>query len=557
MFQLILSLAFLLSANALSSPLGPVIDLGYAAFAGNSTSPAGIPDGPVTFYGNIPFAEPPLGNLRWRAPKMLNENASAERVTDARNWGSPCLQSPAAVGIGSEDCLKLNVWKPTNISAGAKLPVAVYIHGGGFFDNASEMLNQDHSPMGYPLYDWVAQHPTGLVGVSLAYRISMMGFLGGSLVKADGNLNAGLLDQRAGLEWVQRHIASFGGDPNNVTIYGESAGGASVIMQLVAYGGTKPLPFKAVVAQSIGFGPTPTDAQVEASFTDAATHIGCPTTGSEALECMREASLGAIVSAINRARGSFAPVLEGPGGFLPDLPSRLIRSGNFSNVDLMAGHCTGDGKTFAGGRPEQFVTEDDVKRLVFARMPSVSNATREKGLAMYPLSDAFPTQWDRAWSMASDVVFSAMDWFLAEALTARGVQNVFSYAWNVPDPVLYNANPYLGAMHISDLYFLFEGHKADNAGHTFTPFNASEAIVAKEAIAFWTSFARNHNPTTEKMPTSPAWEPFAPSTEVRQRMVLNRGDDTATLSAMETISAAEMERWAFWMSEDVVAETRV
>ncbi|KAJ7599204.1 Alpha/Beta hydrolase protein [Mycena floridula] len=554
MLLLILScLTLIVSTSALSSPLGPVIDLGYAAFAGNSTSPAGIPDGPVTFYGNIPFAEPPLGNLRWRAPQMLNEKTTAEFVTDARNWGPPCIQRPAVVGIGSEDCLTLNIWKPTNVSAGAKLPVAVYIHGGGFYAN---------TPQGFPLYDWVAQHSTGLVGVSITYRLGMMGFLGGPLVKADGDLNAGLLDQRAGLEWVQRHIASFGGDPTDVTIYGESAGGASVVMQITAYGGTRPVPFKAAVAQSIGFGPTSTEAQVESSFTNAAIFMGCPTTGAEALACMRKASLGALVSAMNRTpNGQFAPVLEGPGGFLPDLPSRLIHSGNFSTVELIAGHCTGDGRTFAGGRPEQFVTEEDIKTIVFSRWPSVSNATKDKALALYPLGDEFPTQYDRAWTIAGDVVFTDFDWFLAEALTARGVKNVFSFAWNAPDTVLYNANSYLGAMHTSDLYYLFDARfplTFGNAGNTFRAFNTSESVLSKEAIGYWTSFAATGSPSTQKLTGSPVWPPFVNANGgSRQRMVLTRGGDTATLSGIETISDAQIERYTFWMSEDVVRETMI
>lgn len=118
------------AAAQLTSPLGPVVDLGYAAFAGNSTSPSGILNSNVTFFGGIPYAEPPLGDLRWRAPKNLDENATTQdgKIMDARNWGPPCIQRPAVVGIGSEDCLTLNVWKPTNASEGDKLPVAVYIH---------------------------------------------------------------------------------------------------------------------------------------------------------------------------------------------------------------------------------------------------------------------------------------------------------------------------------------------------------------------------------------------------------------------------------------------
>ncbi|KAF8074740.1 Alpha/Beta hydrolase protein [Lyophyllum atratum] len=542
------------TTRPLTSPLGPVINLGYAAFAGNTTSPTGVENGPVAFYGNIPYAQPPLGDLRFRAPRMLDERAITSRIEDARGWGPPCIQRPAAVGIGSEDCLRLNIWKPTNATSRDRLPVAVYIHGGGFYFN---------SPQGFPMNNWVAQHPGGIVGVSMAYRMSLLGFLGGSTVAADGDLNAGLLDQRAALEWVQRHIAQFGGDPDNVTIYGESAGGASVVMQIVAYGGSKPIPFKRATAQSIGFGPTRTPDQIEASFVSAAGFAGCPTSGRQAMTCLRSASIGALVSAINRVpNGAFAPVIEGPSGFLPDLPSRLITASKFSKVDFVGGHCTGDGKSFAVGKPDDFQVDDDIRRLVFSRWPGVSNATIDKALALYPApgtsGSPFATQWDRASTMAGEIVFSCMDWFLAESLLANGVKNIYSYSWNAPDTVLYNASPYRGAAHTSDLYYLFEGtNPAPNAGNTFTPFNTSEALLAAEAIAFWTSFAATGNPSADKKPGSPTWGTFLSPGNNPRRLVLTRGNNTSTNSAMEGITAAEAERCHFWMSEDVVAETRV
>ncbi|KAJ4482604.1 Alpha/Beta hydrolase protein [Lentinula aciculospora] len=571
-------------ASLPSSPLSPVIDLGYAAFAGNSTSPSGITNSNVTFFGGIPFAEPPLGNLRWRAPKMLDENVVTGTVTDARNWGSPCIQTPAAVGIGSEDCLTLNVWKPTNASAGDKLPVAVYIHGGGFYAG---------SPQGFPLYDWVSQHPLGLIGASITYRLGMLGFFAGPNIDGiEGNidLNVGLLDQRAGLEWLQRHVDKFGGDPENMTIYGESAGGASVVMHITAYGGTKPIPFKAVVAESIGFGPTMNNTQIEEYTNASASFVGCPTSGSEMVACMRNASIGAIVGAINSVpAGKFAPVVEGPGGFMPDLPSRLIHSGNFSTVEsLIAGHCTGDGKTFAGGSPDQFVTDEDIKNIVFSRWPGVDNKTQHQALSMYPAANTtdpeITSEWDRAWLMAEEIIFTCMDWFLAEAMLNRSVKDVFSYAWNAPDTVLFDEKPYLGAMHTSDLYFLFDGTNTfGNAGNSFTPFNASESAVSREAIAYWTSFSQTGNPSSAKLTTSPVWEPFSPSWIVsesltsrngadslsdlknrnnladntRQRLLITRGNDTTTASQMQSVSRTERERCMFWMSEGVTNQTRV
>ncbi|KAJ7151989.1 Alpha/Beta hydrolase protein [Mycena filopes] len=551
---LIFFLAAIGVAAQLTSSLGPVVDLGYAAYAGNTTSPAGLANGPVAFYGNIRYAQPPLGDLRFRAPAPLDETTKASRVLDARNWGSPCIQRPATVGIGSEDCLTLNVWKPTNASAGKGLPVAVYIHGGGFYAG---------SPQGFPMYDWVAQHPGGIVAVSITYRLNLLGFLGGSAVAADGDLNPGLLDQRAGLEWVQRHISRFGGNPADVTIYGESAGGASIVMQVVAYGGTKAVPFKRATGQSIGFGPTNTDAQVEAFFESAAKIVGCPASGSGAMPCMRNASLGAIVSAINGiVNGAFSPVIEGPSGFLPDLPSRLITQGRFNNVEFVGGHCTGDGKTFAVGQPDDFQTDDDIRRLVFSRWPGVSNATIDKALAIYPEPGAagspFATEWDRASTMAGEIIFTCMDWFLADKLTSNGVKNIFSFSWNAPDTVIFNQTPYRGAAHTSDLYYLFDGtNTIANAGNTFTPFNTSEAVLSHEAIAYWTSFAATGNPSTDKEAISPTWEPFAAGNSSRRRLMFNRGGNTRTNSTMETIGEAEIGRCRFWMSEDVVVETRV
>lgn len=140
------------STPSVTSPLGPVVDLGYAAYAGNSTSPAGMLNGSVVFFGGIPYAQPPLGDLRFRAPQTLDETVDRNMnvtVVDARNFAPPCVQQPAEVGVGSEgaymigfssyllrmfflDCLHLNIWKPANATAQSKLPVIVYIHGGGF-----------------------------------------------------------------------------------------------------------------------------------------------------------------------------------------------------------------------------------------------------------------------------------------------------------------------------------------------------------------------------------------------------------------------------------------
>ncbi|KAF8997733.1 alpha/beta-hydrolase [Cyathus striatus] len=544
------------AAPRLTSPLGPVVDLGYAAFAGNSTTPTGVRNGPVTFFGGIPYAEPPLGALRFRAPKTLDESKITHTVTDARNWGSFCIQTPATAGVGGEDCLNLNVWKPTNATEKSKLPVVVYFHGGGFTAG---------TPRGSPLYDWVVQHPGGIVGVSVTYRLNFFGFLGGSVVAADGDLNAGLLDQRAGLEWVQRHIAKFGGDPDNVTIDGESAGGASVVMQVVAYGGSRSVPFKRAIAQSIGYGPMRPPAQADAFFKNVTSALGC---SGNLMACVRNGTTAQFIDIINtNPNGAFSPQAEGPTGFLPQYPSRLIAEGKFNNVEFIGGHCTGDGKTFAVGTPDQFVTDDDIRRLVFSRWPSVvsTNATIDEALQVYPAPDVpgspFQTQWDRAWTMAGEIVYTCMDWFLAEQLKAKRQNNIFAFSWDAPNPIAFNANPYLGAMHGSDVYFLFDGtFSADivpTSGATFIPFNSSEAALSKEAIAYWTSFIATGNPSTTKLSNSLTWAGYFTDGQP-QRLLFDRGGDIKTNSTIQTVTDAEITRCKFWMTrEDVTAETRV
>ncbi|THH05598.1 hypothetical protein EW145_g4680 [Phellinidium pouzarii] len=539
----------------LSSRLGPVVNLGYAAFAGNTTSPTGELNGPVTFFGNIPYVQAPVGNLRFRAPQQLDEsivNSGNVTITDARNWGSACIQQPAVVGAGSEDCLKLNIWKPSDAKQGDGLPVIFYTHGGGFIYG---------TPHGFPLYDWVNQSAQKIVAVSIGYRLNLFGFLSGTEMLANGDSNAGLLDQRAALEWVHRHIESFGGDPDQITIDGQSAGGASVVMQTVAFGGSKPALFNRGIAQSIGYG-TATTEEAEAVFRNVARFVGCPTTRAEALSCLRGASVGAIVAAVNQPQpGPMAPVVDGPTGILPALPGALITAGNFTTIDFVGGHCTNDGRTFVGGTPDEFVTDADIVQRVFASHPHLTNMTIQKALAMYPApgtpGSPYATQYERASEIEQDIVFSCMDWYLATQLQKKGVQNLFTFRFNAPSPVLLSETPYEGVMHTSDLFFLFDGtNKTSNAGFIFTAFNETEAPLSQESIAFWTSFISSGDPSNFRKSFSPAWDPFSSGT----RMVLTQdttNGTSLTSSGMEVTPPSQIERCMFWMSDNVTSQTGI
>ncbi|HEY5349853.1 MAG TPA: carboxylesterase family protein, partial [Candidatus Lustribacter sp.] len=173
--------------------------------------------GDVRSFKGIPFAAPPVGPLRWKAPQPV---ARWSGVRDATAFGPECAQ-PAPPGTRtSEDCLTLNVWTPA--ATGANLPVMVWIYGGGFAVGGSK----------YPVYDGTSLARHGVVVVTLNYRLNVFGFLAHPALTAESpehtSGNYGLLDQVAALRWVQANAAAFGGNPHNVTIFGESAGAASV-----------------------------------------------------------------------------------------------------------------------------------------------------------------------------------------------------------------------------------------------------------------------------------------------------------------------------------------
>ncbi|KEP50149.1 carboxyesterase [Rhizoctonia solani 123E] len=532
-------------AAGLTSSLGPVVDLGYIAYVGNSTSPTGQLNSTVTFFGGIRYVQPPIGDLRFRAPKDIDETYNPTRaVVDATSWGPICVQQPAKEGLGVEDCLSLNIWKPTSVRAGAKLPVILYIHGGGFYAG---------SPPDFPMYDWVAQDQK-VVAVSINYRLNLFGFLDGTAVRVNGTPNAGLLDQRAALFWIKRHISAFGGDPDEVTISGESAGGASVLLQATAWGGKAPVPFKRAVAQSIGLYTLPLDHEIEDIFGNVTSAAGCPASGTEAMACLRAAPLSALIKSINNVRNNFlAPTIDGPNGFLPDLPSRLITRGKFRRgIDLVAGHTTNDGRNFAGN-PKNVNTDADVRTAVTNRYRHVTGATLDKVLQLYPSPNIsgspFADNYDRAWTIMQDIIMGCMDQHWVNATLRTGRKDAYSYRFNVPNPVDFATNPWRGVGHTSDVYYLFNGA----TGGTFHPFNATEVPVAREIIQYWTSFTRSGNPTTFKRAYSPVWLTYTENSRVvMSEDVGGNGNNTASL--VEAVLAYEQQRCQFWMSQN---ETRV
>ncbi|MFS0774021.1 carboxylesterase/lipase family protein [Sphingomonas sp. 1P08PE] len=299
--------------------------------------------GVIAFKG-IPFAAPPVGQLRWRAPQPA---AAWAGVRDATRYGHDCMQLPFpsdAAPLGTppaEDCLYANVWKPAG--AAAKLPVLVWIYGGGFVNGGS-------SP---PTYTGAELAKRGIMVVSFNYRLGRFGtFAHPQLTRADADggrlANYGYMDQLAALRWVRRNIAAFGGDPANVTIMGESAGGMSVHALL-----TSPLSrglFHKAVIQSGGPGatPGPSIADAEAIGTAFARSKGIAADDPQALAKLRALPADAVVDGLNLA--SMAPRPGAPltysrpvvDGRIAVDPVAAYRSDRFAHMPVMLGATSND-----------------------------------------------------------------------------------------------------------------------------------------------------------------------------------------------------------------------
>jgi para-nitrobenzyl esterase len=327
------------SALASGSDLQTIVKIDSGLVAGTGTT--------VRSYRGIPYAAPPTGDLRWKPPQPAKP-WSGVRVANA--FPINCPQMPLLPGPQSEDCLGLNVWTPARSSAD-KLPVMVWIHGGGFVIGASSQTAYDGEPL-------AAQ---GVVVVSINYRLGVLGFLAHPALSKESaqgvSGNYGLLDMVAALRWVNRNISSFGGDPNNVTIFGESAGGTAVCM-LMVLPDAKGL-FERVISESAAWINVPLSRLREPSFgripaeqfgEKLGPDIGALRAKSLA-EIMKLAG-GAVGNPEASARGEeYLPIIDGV--VLPDEPARLFTSGKFHNVSLIAGTNRDEGTMFVGQVKDQ------------------------------------------------------------------------------------------------------------------------------------------------------------------------------------------------------------
>ncbi len=450
--------------------------------------------GAVKVFRGIPYAAPPVGELRWRAPQA---HPSWEGVRHALQFGKSCPQLPSTILRYQlemdEDCLSLNVWT-TQFNPEAKLPVMVWIHGGGLVQGSSSQKINDRLS-----YDgrFLAEK-SNVVVVTINYRLGQLGFLAHPALSAESSENVsgnyGLLDQIFALRWVQKNIQNFGGDPNNVTIFGESGGGKSVCALLAS-----PLAtglFHRAIIQSGGcpanlrkLRDSSERESAEAQGQRFATAIGCAS-APDVVGCLRSKSIQEILNTLP-GEASILSTAEKwdftvDGYALPESPGRALASGAFNTVPLIAGTTGNEASLFTG----KLNITTPAHYEAFVRAFFRENA--DQVLALYPAS-AYPSP-----KAALDVLISDISFVCS---TRRFMRDASKYQ---PKTFLYHftyvtrvgAQLGLGAFHGSEIPFVF--------GNSANP-TPQERALSDAMMTYWTNFAQSSDPNGGTLPLWPAY----------------------------------------------------
>ncbi|KAF8525551.1 alpha/beta-hydrolase [Hysterangium stoloniferum] len=528
---ILLSLGFLrLASSAAPNPSPPTVDTGYAVYIGHNSLP-----NTAAFLG-IPYAEPPVGERRWRAPTPLDTRKLEENkaVVDAATYPDFCVQGTTgggdAGGAGSEDCLKVNIYTPINATKESNLPVLVYFHGGGYIYG---------NPANWPFDHWINQSPTVVI-VSVYYRLNVFGFLAHPALRR--SLNAGFIDQTEALRWVQSHIRAFGGDPARVTISGQSAGANSVELHLVAYGGggnkRSPPLFSGAIAQSVSRTPMPAVEDQMPLFEYLLQNTSCALpTAVEQLSCLRKASVSALIRSSDSASHFFpgaykiwVPVVDGT--VFTDAPTKSIREGKFAKVPIMAGSTSNETILHSGNITADLMTF--YPRLTASEIQQISN--------LYPES-AFANDRQRSLTITGDATFHCGRELLGGA-AAKANLPAFAYRYNQRNPTSDGDI----VDHSAENWMMFLGTNTGTNGSTvFTGLNPVETAFSQELIAYWLSFVRSANPSTFRLARSPEWP--ALSSGKRQVLQQDVGNSTTVSGIVpEAEPQADVQRCQFYFS---------
>lgn len=467
-------------------------------------------EGLSEFLG-IPYAAAPVGTLRWRPPERYGFFPGF--FLQATQFGSACTQPG---GIGSENCLFLNVFTPRP-DLGYRwprgLPVMVWIHGGGLVDGSSTGFDPE----------WLVKQ--GVIVVTLNYRLGYLGFFAQSAIDAEDHLKAnyGLMDQQFALKWVRRNIAGFGGDPDRVTVFGESAGGQSVYAQLAS-----PLAtglFRGAIAESGSY------EEFQDYFSYLLTLAEGETTGSAAVPsgaaiadsvgCLsQEASCLRAVPAATMVAGEpsiLYPYVDGT--LLPQTIGAAFASGEFNRVPVISGTNHDEYRVFVAaeydleGNP--ILTSAEYDTAVTALWgPSLAPAV----LALYPFA-SYPFGGEALGASGTDGGFSCPARNADQALSKFVTTYVYEFNdENAPPPQSAFGGLLtfpLGAYHGAEIQYLFKGYDPLGLSVTLT-LSPTQLELSDAMVRYWTQFAKTGDPNS---PGEPLWSKYSASTDQFQSLI--------------------------------------
>ena len=432
----------------------------------------------------IPYAVPPVGDLRWTAPAPPKPWTTA---LDATKAGKVCPQIGPGLtpvkGEPSEDCLTINVWTPLPVPD--KAPVMVWIHGGGNVSGSSTE----------PTYDGKAlAEKRGVVLVSFNYRLGALGFLAHPSLST-GSGNFGIQDQQAALKWVNDNIAAFGGDPKNVTLFGQSAGSIDVCTHLTTPG-SEGLFHRAIMQSGACSTSALTKTEAQAQGKKLSKALKCDSSSDE-LACLRKEGADKVNKALAMKEGliigegaSWGPSVDGV--VVPEMPMKRLQSGNFNKVPVLAGFTKDEGTIFLLSAKMFVMTATEYDTLITKIFGATLGA---KVKAEYPLS-AYKEVTDAAADLIGDAGFICPLRRAMRAVKSAGQKAWFYRFTRVPS---FMNIPFLGAYHGSDLAFVF--NNANNDG-----FTTDEAKLSESMMGYWTRFARGDDPNGDGATAWPAYD---------------------------------------------------
>ncbi|KAM5344227.1 hypothetical protein ACJ41O_012764 [Fusarium nematophilum] len=499
----------------------------------------------------VPFAQPPVGGLRFQNPKSLNKKFSTRKATE---YADSCVgygNSPAWPHTLGEDCLTLNVVRPAKSSGKntKPLPVGVFIHGGGW--------SMDYSANGVYNLSFIVEESVKMgkpfIGVSVDYRLSFWGFMASEDILDAGVANLGLKDQRIALHWIKENIAAFGGDADKITIWGESAGGGNVGYQATAYGGADEGLFRGLIAQS---GADGTDMKnltnPQKRYDTIVKAVGCDKK-RDRLACLRKVPFDKLNATITLVPGNFYPVVD--GDFVPDYPSTMLSEGKFTKLPFLLGTNADEGTLFGN---YDISTDEQFRNLILSAGPDAKAA--DILMALYPDVDALGlpdfyrvrpggpvgAQFKRVIALQTDQLFLSWRRLRTDAWSKYGAP-AYSYLFESPT----KSQEFFGTTHFTEIGYVFYNRlNLGYAGKQSPLLNATQELLdfAQLVTRMWISFITDLDPNNHGIAGVAKWPTYNATGGYGQNLYLNPNQtsvepDTFRLAGTTFMNSVSKEQY--------------